>query len=292
MKLNHKSKSKKLFFPSKLKVIEPHLPFCYKNQQAQTIYNEAATQTFYSKFHAPTLNFSSSYKKIGGNRNYRPINTKYNFKTCYNNNRFYLLENNNIPSIISKKSRNKNNINKYSLSERDNNQKKLNINIINTEELINRSKLYMTQKSIKKGKKKKNSPNYKNFKFNTLISNINKNLKLTDDEIHNRYRPKIKEFYGKDDYYKFAKKAEKFIRQEELNMLYKNTKLMHIICDYIDKHFMKIKFREAIQHQRQIDALYEKKQENKLKINQNLSKNKKIKLNDFLLVKKIHCNDI
>ena len=61
---------------------------------------------------------------------------------------------------------------------------------------------------------------------------------MNENDIQNRYRPIIKEFFGKKDYKKFESKSEKFIRPEELKMLYRDTRLINSIFDYLNNQIL------------------------------------------------------
>jgi hypothetical protein len=182
-----------------------------------------------------------------------------------------ILNNDCIPSINNIKIKNSKNIfNKatnYLVSNKlkaESGNNKFNINLINTSELTEISSLLSSFKSPKKEKKIKKIK-LKNSKFNSLLYYLNKNTKFKENEIQNRYRPIIKEFFGKKDYIKFANKSEKFIRPKEVKTLYKDIKLIKTIFDYINNSFLKIRYNQAkINHEKMIE-LFEKQKKEKFK---------------------------
>ena len=182
-----------------------------------------------------------------------------------------ILNNDCIPSINNIKIKNSKNIfNKatnYLVSNKlkaESGNNKFNINLINTSELTEISSLLSSFKSPKKEKKIKKIK-LKNSKFNSLLYYLNKNTKFKENEIQNRYRPIIKEFFGKKDYIKFANKSEKFIRPKEVKTLYKDTKLIKTIFDYINNSFLKLRYNQAkINHEKMIE-LFEKQKKEKFK---------------------------
>jgi hypothetical protein len=116
---------------------------------------------------------------------------------------------------------------------------------------------------------------------------INKRNKLNDYQIQNRYRPIYKEFFGKKDYMKFAKKSKKFVRQEELKLLYKDTTLISGIFEYLNKSFLKIRYQQALRnHKIKSELLRKKKEETKIFYQTN-EKELYLPLDKFFQIKKI-----
>ena len=162
-----------------------------------------------------------------------------------------------------------------------------NINLINTGELTQISNLLSSFKSPKKKKKKKRNFSINNLKYNSLMYHINKRNKLNDYQIQNRYRPIYKEFFGKKDYMKFAKKSKKFVRQEELKLLYKDTTLISGIFEYLNKSFLKIRYQQALRnHKIKSELLRKKKEETKIFYQTN-EKELYLPLDKFFQIKKI-----
>ena len=162
-----------------------------------------------------------------------------------------------------------------------------NINLINTGELTQISNLLSSFKSPKKKKKKKRNFSINNLKYNSLIYHISKRNKLNDYQIQNRYRPIYKEFFGKKDYMKFANKSKKFVRQEELKLLYKDTTLIIGIFEYLNKSFLKIRYQQALRNHKIKSELLKKKKEERKNFYQSNEKEVYLPLDKFFQIKKI-----
>ena len=108
---------------------------------------------------------------------------------------------------------------------------------------------------------------------------------MNENDIQNRYRPIIKEFFGKKDYKKCESKSEKFMRPEELKMLYRDTRLINSIFDYLNNSFSKIRYHQAMINQKEMNELLKKK--NEKNFCNKLDKEKDLPLNDIIQIKKI-----
>lgn len=218
-----------------------------------------------------------------------------------NNNRYNYLNTNFIPSIKDNKKNyqikssrnifnNTTNCFTYNKLRVQSDNSKFKINLIDTEELTKISTLLSSFKSIKKAKRKKyKSSSFKNLNYNSLLYYLNKNTKIKDNEIENRYRPIIQEFFGKKDYLKFANKSEKFLKSGELKMLYQDTKLIKAIFDYINNSFSKIRYYQALINQKKMNEILAKKKKEKTYYN-NTEKEINLPLHDLFKIRKIVIN--
>ena len=216
------------------------------------------------------------------------------------NNRYYdNLNNDLIPSICTSQFKNSRNyfMNRTKNSSsfpkltKETGKTRFNINLINTGELTQISSLLSSFKTPKKIKKRKISKTSKNnYKFNSLLYHLNKKTNIKDSQIENRYRPIIKEFFGKDDYLKFSTKSEKFLRPEELKMLYKDTRLIKTIFDYLNNTFSNIRYHQAIEDQKKLNEILEKKKQEKYYYNK-VEENLNFPLEKFFKVKKVIYNN-
>jgi hypothetical protein len=223
--LNNKSHSLRIIAPrainlNNIKYNSYYNTITEKNNDLN-LYNTISNQTNYSSFKRRELTLSSNYTS-----SYENIHNGFSNRYKYNDI---------IPSINSNYSKNKT-TNTFSIKRVKIDKHKVKINLINTEELTRISTLLSAFKSPKKKKKRKKyfNSSTKNFKFGSLLYHLNKKSKMNENDIQNRYRPIIKEFFGKKDYKKFESKSEKFIRPEELKMLYRDTRLINSIFDYLN----------------------------------------------------------
>ena len=290
---NIKYNSVRMFTPQKIKIKNNKISFHNELMKSENKIIETNNIISNKRY------FSNSFKN--NKLTFSPNNTLTYSSTHYNkisqclliNNRYYdILNTDTIPSInndhLIKNHRNIFNKSTNSLSPTkfktfSTIHNKFNINLINTDELTKISTLLSSFKSSKKAKNKRNF-NIKNIRSNSLLYHLNKNTKLKDSEIQNRYRPIIKEFFGKKDYLKFANKSEKFIKPDEIKMLYKDTKLIKSIFDYLNNSFLKIRYHQAKMNQKLMDELLEKKKNQKYyyhKLEENLA------LDKFFQIKKI-----
>lgn len=263
-KLNFKANSLKLFTPQKIRIINHKLNFNNKLVKNKREIREAkiGSRTNYSSFRPKEI-YSSTNRILSKDSNHQ----NKIFNCLLINNRYDdFLNNDYIPSINPIKTEQKfyKTINSFSYSKIRTEPRcnKININIINTEELTKISSLLSSFQTPKKKKKRKYF-SLKNFKFNSLLNYLNKKTKLKDYEIQNRYRPIIKEFFGQNDYLKFASKSEKFMRPEELKMLYKDTRLIKAIFDYLSNSFLKLRYQQAMVNQKIMNEYLEKMKKEK-----------------------------
>ena len=180
---------------------------------------------------------------------------------------------------------------RYKTESTNNPYNTYNINLINTGELTQISNLLSSFKSPKKKKKKKRNFSINNLKYNSLMYQINKKNKLNDYQIQNRYRPVYKEFFGKKDYMKFANKSKKFVRQEELKLLYKDTTLISGIFEYLNKSFLKIRYQQALRNHKIKNELLQRKKEERKNFYQSNEKEVYLPLDTFLQIKKVTYNN-
>lgn len=290
--LNIKSNSVRIYTPQRLKIINNKLTFpndLIKTENITKRIHIIPNKTNYNSFKYNNLALSPTTTLSNISRYHNEIS-----QCLLVNNRYCdYINTETIPSIncnnFNRNSRNNftKTINSYSLSKlkSESIKNKFDINLINTEELTKISTLLSSFKSAKKTKRKKNY-NIKKYKFNSLLYLINKNTKLKDNEIQNRYRPIIKDFFGKKDYVKFASKSEKFIKPQEIKMLYKDTKLIKSIFDYLNDSFSKIRYHQAQINQKIMNELLEKKKKEKYYYNKK-EKEKNLPLEKFFQIKKI-----
>lgn len=190
---------------------------------------------------------------------------------CINNRYYDNLNNDFIPSINNFKYQHSRNymsltINSSSFPKLNTytGKKVFNVHLIDTGELTQISTLLSSLKTPKKRNKRKNLYiSKKNVKFNSLLYHLNKKPIIKDSEIENRYRPIIKEFFGKNDYTKFSTKSQKFIRPEELKPLYKDTTLIRNIFNYLNNNISNIRYRQALENQKKTNEMIDKKKKEK-----------------------------
>ena len=176
---------------------------------------------------------------------------------------------------------------RYKTESTNNPYSTYNINLINTGELTQISNLLSLFKSPKKKKKKKRIFSINNLKYNSIMYHITKRNKLNDYQIQNRYRPVYKEFFGKKDYMKFANKSKKFIRQEELKLLYKDTTLISGIFEYLNKSFLKIRYQQALRNHKIKSELMKNKKEERKNFFKSNEKEVYLPLDKFFQIKKV-----
>lgn len=292
--LNNKSNSLSILTPRKININKKSNSYSKTTQEENNdynVYHTISNKTNYSSFKPRDLilssNFTSSNENIYNNKICQCllINNRYSNKYINDITPSFIDNNNDFKRttnyIFNKTT------NSFSPSRLRTQNNKFNINLINTEELTKISTLLSAFKSPKKIKKKKYfNTSSKNFKFGSLLYHLNKKSKLNDNDIQNRYRPKIKEFFGKKDYKKFASKSEKFIRPEELKMLYKDTRLINSIFDYLNNSFLKLRYHQAMINQKEMNELLAKKK-NERNYYHNIEKEINLPLEKFLQIKKI-----
>lgn len=304
-KFNFNSKSLRTFSPEKVKLLIPKFFSTGKRNQRQNKdlkkFNTISNRTYYSSFRPKDLNLSP-YKTISNKDNYEyskinqclSINNRYSSSLNTDFTEFSpFIKNENSKNIYSRNNLT-NEISTFSLgkfkTKPENNIYK--INLINTDELTQISSLLLSFKSHKKMKKKKKiNFSLNNFKYNSLKYHLNKKTKLNENQIVNRYRPIIKEFFGKKDYKKFESKSAKYIRPEELITLYRDTTLIDGIFEYLNKSFMKIRYIQAKKNHKFLKELMEKKKEESKNHFLKMKKDVFLPLDKFFQIKKIMYRD-
>ena len=294
--LKNKSLSLKIFTPRAInnqKFISYYKAITEDNNDVK-LYNVISNKTNYSSFKQRESTISSNYTYSNTYSNEK-IHSNIKSQCLLNNNRYskFCKSNKNfIPSInfdnnFSKTNSMNQTLNSLQIKRKKIDKKKFRINLINTEELTKISTLLSSFKSpIKKKKKKYFHSTKKNFKYGSLLYHLNKKTKLNDKDIQNRYRPIIKEFFGKKDYKIFASKSEKFIRPEELKMLYRDTRIINSTLDYLNNSFLKFRYRQALINQKEKNELLQKKR-NERNYYHNLEKEINLPLDNFIQIKKI-----
>jgi hypothetical protein len=120
---------------------------------------------------------------------------------------------------------------------------------------------------------------------------LNKESKLNDYQIQNRYRPIYKDFFGKKDYIKFKNKSKKFIRTDELKTLYKETTLINGIFEYLNKYYLKIRYTQAKKNQKILEELLKRKKEESQNYYHNLEREINLPLDQLFQIKNITYNE-
>ena len=304
---NTKSYSFKLFTPEKTKTNKPKFNTCDRERKSLKeisnkrikIFNKIANKTYYFPFKSRKIGLSSNFNYTLFDENnshndlcqFLSINNRYSsVSTNSNTNNLPSINNDNTQRNTSRKTNYDNTItiSSFGRMKTESRNKNFDINLINTDELTKISSLLLSFKSRKKKKKKKNKDYFLNsIKFNSLMYHLNKENKLNDYQIQNRYRPIYKEFFGKKDYIKFKNKSKKFIRTDELKTLYKETTLINGIFEYLNKHYLKIRYIQAKKNQKLLEELLKRKKEESQNYYQNLEKEINLPLDKLLQIKKI-----
>ena len=307
---NTNSYSLKLFTPEKSKENKKKFNTCDRERKSLKeisnkrikMFNKIANKTYYFPYKPRNVGLSSNFNyTLFDERNHHndlfqcmSINNRYSYISTNSNT-------NNLPSInndnTQKNTPRKNNydniitISSFGRLKTESRNKNFDINLINTDELTKISSLLLSFKSHKKKKKKKKSNYFLNsIKFNSLMYHLNKENKLNDYQIQNRYRPIYKEFFGKKDYSKFKSKSKKFIRTDELKTLYKETTLINGIFEYLNKYYLKIRYTQARKNQKLLEELLERKKEESRNYYHNSEKEINLPLNKMFQIKKIPYN--
>ena len=269
--INNKYNSLRVFTPQKIKIVNCKLNFHYDssltiNTNSKELKSyKRINKTIYSNFKPKELSLTSTHALSNDSNHHNKlsqcimINNRYN--TIQKTDFVPLINNfqiNNSKNFCDK-TKNYSRVNRLKTEIVNN---KYNINLINTAELTKISSLLSSLKYPKEDKKIKKS-NLKNTKYNSLLYHLNKNTKLKENEMQNRYRPIMKEFFGKKDYLKFSNKSVKFIRPKELKTLYKDTKLIKTIFDYLNNSFLKIRYHQAKMNQQKMNELLENQKKEK-----------------------------
>ena len=309
---NANSFSLKLFTPEKTKPNKPKFNTCDRERKSLKeisnkkikIFNKIANKTYYMPFKPRKIGLSSNFNyTLFDEKNYHndlcqclSINNRYSsLSTNSNTNNLPSINNDNTQRNTSRKTVYDNTItiSSFGRLKTESRNKNFDINLINTDELTKISSLLLSFKSHKKKKKKKNKDYFlNNIKFNSLMYHLNKESKLNDYQIQNRYRPIYKEFFGKKDYNKFKNKSKKFIRTDELKTLYKETTLINGIFEYLNKYYLKIRYTQAKKNQKILEELLKKKKEESQNYYHNSEKEINLPLDKLFQIKKIAYNEI
>lgn len=66
-------------------------------------------------------------------------------------------------------------------------------------------------------------------------------MQIDENKLLNRYNPNYKEYLGKSDYDKLKLKSKKLINtKEKIKFIFKDTKLIMAMCDYLNTSFAKL----------------------------------------------------
>ena len=307
---NTNSYSLKLFTPEKTNPNKQKFNTCDRKRKSLKeisnknikIFNTIANKSYYFPFKYRKYGISSNFNyTLFDENNYNndlcqclSINNRYsNLSTNFNSNNLPSINNDNTQRNTSRKTvyNNTITISSFGRLKTESRNKNFDVNLINTDELTKISSLLLSFKSRKKKKKQKKKDYFLNkIKFNSLMYHLNKESKLNDYQIQNRYRPIYKEFFGKKDYIKFKNKSKKFIRTDELKTLYKETTLINGIFEYLNKYYLKIRYTQAKKNQKILEELLKKKKEESQNYYHNSEKEINLPLDKLFQIKKIAYN--
>ena len=121
------------------------------------------------------------------------------------------------------------------------------VNSFDTEKINKFSSIFVNYKNHKI-KNRKNNFLYstKNNKtqynrFNSLNLFIDSYLQMDENKLLNRYHPNYKEYLGKSEYDKLNLKSKKLLNtKEKIKVVFKDTKLIMAMCDYLNTSLAKI----------------------------------------------------
>ena len=264
--INSKIKNKSLATPSINTEINYYIDKIKITPKRNFGYNTEKTEC------SSQINERTSKSKITGNSEIKPLftNIKFNdsvspiYKTETQN--FYRSEQNIFNTKTTNKKAYKNNrINiypkKYNYNNNSNKSSSCwyakidelnNISKFNMEKIIKFSNNFLNSKTpkIKKRKKyiiinnskdkNKNSKNHN--RFNSLNCFIDNYIEFDENKILNRYNPKFDEYFGKLDYYKLIQKGKNLLTaKEKIKTVFKDTKLLMAMCDYLNTSLAKLK---------------------------------------------------
>ena len=175
------------------------------------------------KYKTESFNFYNSSKNIFNNRmNIYPKQKKYHFRNFKTTSCWYSK----IDDIK--------NINKFDLDS-----------IIKFSNRYSNSKTPKIKKRKNKVIKKVNNENgniNENNRFNSLNCFIDNYIEFDENKILNRYNPKFDEYFGKLDYYKLIQKGKNLLTaKEKIKTVFKDTKLLMAMCDYLNTSLAKLK---------------------------------------------------
>jgi len=158
------------------------------------------------------------------------------------------------------------------------------INSFDTEKINKFSNIFVNYKNHKIKNRKNNflysTKNNKtqNNRFNSLNLFIDSYLQIDENKLLNRYNPNYKEYLGKSDYDKLKLKSKKLINtKEKIKFIFKDTKLIMAMCDYLNTSFAKLN-NEKRRRMKDI-----KKEVEEIKINEKNMKSIKSKLKNEII---------
>jgi hypothetical protein len=145
----------------------------------------------------------------------------------------------------------------------------------------------------KKSKYLSNSNNTNNKKnvnnrFNSLNFYIDNYIRMDINKLVNRYIPNFKDYFSKTDYTILTQKRKKLLTEKEkIKTVFKDTKLMMCMCDYINSSFSKIKNEKRMKLNSLNQQIKEVKSKNKYikSINEEM-KNNLIPIKNIFSMKK------
>ena len=124
------------------------------------------------------------------------------------------------------------------------------VNKIDMENVINFSNTLENFQTPQKRKMKhlsnnnnsKNKEHKINNRFNSLNCFIDNYVQFDENKIVNRYIPNFKEYFSNTDYSLLTQKRKKLLTEKEkIKTVFKDTKLMMAMCDYLNLSFSRIK---------------------------------------------------
>ena len=122
------------------------------------------------------------------------------------------------------------------------------LNKFDMENIIKFSNILADSKTQKVKKRRINhltiSPKIKNInnRFNSLNCFIDNYLQVDEEKLLNRYNPKYEEYLSKKDYIKLLKKGKTLLTaKEKIKLIFKDTKLIMAMCDYLNSSFSRLK---------------------------------------------------
>ena len=220
--------------------------------------------------------------KINGNSDVKPLflNIKYNESICPKYKTENLKLHGSSENIFAKDKMNifrKNNVFKNyqtcSCWYRKTDDFK-NLNKFDTENIIKFSNTLVNSKTPKIKKRKINNfiinTRNKNInnRFNSLNCFIDNYIHVEEDKLLNRYKPNYEEYLSKLDYLKLKKKGKKLLKtKEKIKLVFKDTKLIMAMCDYLNSFFSRLKNEKR----EKLKMLNQEKEENKKNIKYKIS---------------------
>ena len=147
------------------------------------------------------------------------------------------------------------------------------INRFNIEKIIKFSNIFLNSKTPKINKRKKflklnsNSKNKNkggasknNNRFNSLNCFIDNYIEIDENKILNRYNPKFDEYFGQLDYIKLIQKGKNLLTaKEKIKKVFKNTKLLMAMCDYLNTSLAKLKNEKRLKMKKKDKQIEEMK---------------------------------